>query len=171
MRRARPVAPSAAHTSGGTWLKVLVEQPIFNSGRPPWEIPGVILGTRERGPRFDQNSPGVKISRVTAHRIELSAEGGWDLLIETDSEGRISPATHVAFPTKIGGRPYQFDCRPADPAVGYLSTTTRPESGEIDGSFAIEVMRCINTKSGKTAQWPYEPLPVRGNFARLKKQE
>jgi hypothetical protein len=170
LRRERVVALSAAHPSEGPWFDILVDHPVFNSGRAPWEIPGVILGTRERGPWFSQASPGAKIGNVTAHRIELSAEGGWDLLIETDSAGRFTPATHVAFPTTIGGRPYQFNCRPADPAVGYLNTTTRPDSVEVDGSFVVEVMRCTNVKSGKIAQWPYEPLPVRGNFARLKKQ-
>ncbi len=90
-------------------------------------------------------------------------------MIETDNEGRLTPATHVAFPIAIGGRPNTFNCRPADPPVGYLDAKAAG-SGEIEGSFVVEVMRCINVKSGKTAQWPYSPLPVRGNFAGLKKQ-
>ena len=167
-RRESRVTQRAPLTSEGPWFEIAVEAPIFNS-RPPWEIPGVILGTRERGPKLNQNSPGVRIGNITTHRLELSAEGGWDFLIETDSEGRLTPATHIAFPIAIGGRPNKFDCRPADPPVGYLDTKGA-DSGEIEGSFAVEVMRCINVKSGKTAQWPYSPLPVRGNFAGLKKQ-
>lgn len=171
VRRERRVTQSTQggpQTSEGPWFEIAVDAPIFNS-RPPWEIPGVILGTRERGPKLNQNSPGVRIGNITTHRFELSAEGGWDFLIETDSEGRLTPATHIAFPIAIGGTWHKFDCRPADPPVGYLDTKGA-DSGEIEGSFVVEVMRCINVKSGKTAQWPYSPLPVRGNFARLKKQ-
>ena len=166
-RRERRVTQPAPQTSEGPWFEIAVEAPVFNS-RPPWEIPGVILGTRERGPKLNQNSPGVRIGNITSHRFELSAEGGWDFLIETDSEGRLTPATHIAFPIAIGGTPHKFNCRPADPPVGYLDTKGA-DSGEIEGSFAVEVMRCINVRSGKTAQWPYSPLPVRGNFKRAKK--
>src|SRR5688572_12361439 len=162
-RRESRVTQRARQTGDGPWFEISVEAPIFNS-RPPWEIPGVIFGTRDRGPKLNQNSPGVRIGNITSHRFELSAEGGWDFLIETDSEGRLTPATHIAFPIAIGGRPNKFDCRPADPPVGYLHTKGA-DSGEIEGSFAVEVMRCINVRSGKTAQWPYSPLPVRGNFA------
>ena len=170
-RRARRVTQStqgAPQTSEGPWFEIAVDAPIFNS-RPPWEIPGVILGTRERGPKLNQNSPGVRIGKITTQRFELSAEGGWDFLIETDSEGRLTPATHIAFPIAIGGTWHKFNCRPADPPVGYLDAKGA-DSGEIEGSFVVEVMRCINVKSGKTAQWPYSPLPIRGNFGRLKKQ-
>jgi hypothetical protein len=167
-RRVTQGTQGAPQTSEGPWFEIAVEAPLLNS-RPPWEIPGVILGTRERGPKLNQNSPGVRIGNITSQRLELSAEGGWDFLIETDSEGRLTPATHIAFPIAIGGRPNTFNCQPADPPVGYLDTKGA-DSGEIEGSFVVEVMRCINVKSGKTAQWPYSPLPVRGNFAGLKKQ-
>jgi hypothetical protein len=169
-RRERRVTQStqgAPQTSEGPWFEIAVEAPIFNS-RPPWEIPGVILGTRQRGPKLNQNSPGVRIGNITSHRLELSADGGWEFLIETDSEGRLTPATHIAFPIAIGGTPHKFNCRPADPPVGYLDAKGA-DSGEIEGSFVVEVMRCINVRSGKTAQWPYSPLPIRGNFAGLKK--
>ena len=166
-RRERRVTQRAPQTLEDPWFEIAVDAPIFNS-RPPWEIPGVILGTRERGPKLNQNSPGVRIRNITTHRLELSAEGGWDFLIETDSEGRLTPATHIAFPIAIGGRPNNFNCRPADPPVGYLNTKAA-ESGAIEGSFRVEVMRCINVKSGKTAQWPYSPLPIHGKFGGLKK--
>ena len=143
--------------------------PAFNSGRAPWEIPGVILGY-DHGPRFDQASPGAQVGKIAADHIELSADGGWDILIETDGEGRLTQATYVAFPVKLGGRPLTFNCRPAALTVGYLHTTARTGSDELEGSFQLEVAICKNAASGKTAAWPYKPLKVRGNFARLKKQ-
>jgi len=96
--------PSVSETSrliGGPAFEVQVEMPAFNSGRAPWEIPGVILG-HDRGPRFDQASPGVRVGKIAPDHIELSADGGWDLLIETDGQGRLAQGTHVAFPVKLG---------------------------------------------------------------------
>jgi hypothetical protein len=98
--------------------------PAFNSGRAPWEIPGAILGY-DRGPRFDQASPGAHVGKIAPDHIELSADDGWDLLIETDREGRLAQETHVGFPVKLGGRPLKFNCRPADPTVGFLHTLQR----------------------------------------------
>jgi hypothetical protein len=171
-QRDKAIGPSVSETSrfiGGPAFKVQVEMPAFNSGRAPWEIPGVILGY-DHGPRFDQASPGAQVRKIAADHIELSADGGWEILIETDGEGRLTQATYVAFPVKLGGRPLTFNCRPADLTVGYLHTTVRPGSDELEGSFQLEVAICRNAASGKTAAWPYQPLKVRGNFARLKKQ-
>ena len=170
LQRDKPVGPSVSETSrliGGAAFEVQVEMPAFNSGRAPWEIPGVILGY-DRGPRFDNTSPGAKFGKTAAGHIELSADGGWDVLIETDGEGRLANGTHVAFPVKLGGRPLKFNCRPADPTVGYLHTTARTDSEELEGVFQLEVAICKNAASGKTAAWPYQPLRVRGNFAGLK---
>jgi hypothetical protein len=170
LRRDRPVGPSVSEASriiGGPAFEVQVEMPAFNSGRAPWEIPGVLLGY-DRGPRFDQATPGAQVGKIAPDHIELSADDGWDLLIETDREGRLAQGTHVGFPVKLGGRPLKFNCRPADPAVGYLHTTARPGSDELEGSFQLEVTICKNAVSGKTAAWPYQPLKVRGNFAGLK---
>jgi hypothetical protein len=172
LRRDKPVGPRVSETSrliGGPAFEIQVEMPAFNSGRAPWEIPGVILGY-DRGPRFDQASPGARVGKMAPNHIELSADGGWDLLIETDSEGRLSEGTHVAFPVKLGSRPLKFNCRPADPTDGYLQTTTRTGSDDLEGSFQLEVAICKNAVSGKTAGWPYQPLKVRGTFAGLKKQ-
>jgi hypothetical protein len=97
LRRDNPVRPSMSETSrliGGPAFEVQVEMPAFNSGRAPWEIPGVIFGY-DHGPRFDQASPGAKVGKITRDHIELSADGGWDLLIETDGAGRLSQKTHV----------------------------------------------------------------------------
>src|SRR3954452_3331414 len=88
LRRDKPVGASVAETSrsiGGPAFEVQVGLPAFNSGRAPWELPGVILGY-DRGPRFDQASPAAKIGKIAADHLELSADGGWDILIETDGE-------------------------------------------------------------------------------------
>ncbi len=172
LRRDEPVGPSVSETSlliGSPAFEVQVEMPAFNSGRAPWEIPGVIFGY-DHGPRFDQASPGAQVGKIAPDHIELSAAGGWDLLIETDGEGRLAQETHVAFPVKLGGRTLNFNCQPADLTIGYLHTTTLTGSDEVEGSFQLEVAICKNVASGKTAAWPYQPLRVRGNFAGLKKQ-
>jgi hypothetical protein len=172
LRRDKPVDTSGSKASrliGGPAFEVQVEMPAFNSGRSPLEIPGVILGY-DRGPRFDQASPGAQVGKIAPNHIELSADDGWDLLIETDREGRFAQGTHVGFPVKLGGRALRFKCRPADPTVGYLHSTARIGSDELDGSFQLEIAICTNAVSGKTAAWPYKPLKVRGNFAGLKKQ-
>jgi hypothetical protein len=172
LRRTKPVGPTASEALRlieGPAFEVQVEMPAFNSGRAPWEIPGVILGY-DHGPRFDQASPGAQVGKITPDHIEFSADDGWDLLIETDREGRLAQGTHVGFPVKLGGRPLKFNCRPADPTVGYLHTTTRTGSDELEGSFELEIAICKNAVSRKTAAWPYQPLKVHGNFAGLKKQ-
>ena len=170
--REKPIRPSVSETSrliGGRAFEVQVEMPAFNSGRAPWEIPGAILGY-DPGPRFDQASPGAQVGKMAPDHIELRADGGWDLLIGTDAEGRLTHETHVAFPVKLGGRPLKFNCQPADPNSGYLHTTARPDSDELEGDFQLEIAICKNAASGKTAAWPYKPLKVRGNFAGLRKQ-
>jgi hypothetical protein len=171
-RREKPIGAIVSETSrsiGGRAFEVQVEMPAFNSGRAPWEIPGVILGY-DRGPRFDQASPGAQVGKIAPDHIELSADGGWDLVIETDADGRLAQGTHIAFPVKLGGRLLKFNCRPADQTVGYLHTIARTGSDELEGDFQLEVAICKNAVSGKTAAWPYQPLKVRGAFAGLKKQ-
>ena len=170
--REKPISPSVSETSrliGDRAFEVQVEMPAFNSGRAPWEIPGVILGY-DRGPRFDQASPGAQVGKIATDHIELRADGGWDLLIETDAKGLLAHETHVAFPVKLGGRLLKFNCRPADPTGGYLHITARSDSDELEGDFQLEIAICKNAVSGKTASWPYQPLKVRGSFAGLRKQ-
>lgn len=164
--RVRATHANAANATGGPAFEVIVEAPML-SGRPPWEVPGVILGLSERGPKFDETSSGAKVINVGKDRLELNADGGWNIFIAVDSEGRIAFDTHLQFPIKLGNRPLVFDCRPADYPSGHLSTTERANSGEIDGSFVVDVVTCTNAKSGKTAAWPYEPLTIRGSFSGL----
>jgi len=165
--RVRASQANAANATGGPAFEVRVERPIFNGARPPWEIPGVVLGLSERGPKFDQTSSGAKVVNVAKDRLELTADGGWNIFIVADGEGRIASGTHLQFPIKLGNRPLNFDCRPADHPSGHLITTTNANSEEINGSFVVEVVTCINTKSSKTAAWPYEPLTIRGSFSGL----
>ena len=103
LRREKSIGPSVSETSrliGGPAFKVQVEMPAFNSGRAPWEIPGVIFGY-DRGPRFDQASPGAQVGKIAPNHIELSADGGWNLLIETDGEGRGNGDSSRAVPTHL----------------------------------------------------------------------
>ncbi|MDQ5844277.1 MAG: hypothetical protein M3539_03190 [Acidobacteriota bacterium] len=113
--------------------------------------------------RFDHTSSGAQIGSVGQDRVELRADG-WDLLIETDAEGRITPATRLVFPLALGGRQLRLNCRPADRATGYLHTTTRAGSDEVGGTFLVELATCKNAESGKTTNWPASPLTVIGSF-------
>jgi hypothetical protein len=166
--RVRVSQANATKAAGGAVFEVLVERPIFNGARPPWEIPGVILGLSERGPKFDQTSNGARVINVAKDRLELSADGGWNIFIVADGEGRLASETHLQFPIKFGNRPLVFDCRPANHPSGHLTTNMSSNSGAIDGSFVVDVVTCINTKSGKTAGWPYQPLTIRGSFRGLR---
>jgi len=114
--------------------------------------------------RFDHTSPGARIVSVGPDRLELSADG-WEVFIETDGHGTITPATHLVFPITLGGRQVRLNCRPADPATGYLSTTPRAGSTELAGRFLVELAICKNADSGRLIEWPPRPLTVRGRFA------
>ena len=167
-RQTKPIDASGSQTSQsmpGPSFEVQVEKPLLN--RAPWEIPAAILGSRDRELSIDQTSPGAKIVSVAPERLELRADGGWDILIETDGEGRVAPATRVVFPIELGGRHVKLYCRAADRPVGYFHRSARADADQLDGSFFIEVPNCKNAESGKTVAWPSRPLKVRGSFAGL----
>ena len=170
-RRAEPKAATISQkleSIRGPAFDVRVEMPLL-SGRPPWEIPGVILGLSERGPRFDQASPGARIGDVTPHRLELSADG-WDLLIEADSDGRVAPSTRLVFPVVLGGRPLKFRCGPGEPPVGHFETSARANSDKLDGSFLVKLPNCKNPESGKTTAG--QPVfTIIGSFKELKSMD
>jgi len=128
---------------------------------PEWLVKRRDLTPREL--RFDHTSPGAQIGRIEHRRIELLADG-WNLLIETDAEGRITSGTHLVFPVGLGGRRVRLDCRPGDLATGFLRTATRAGSNELRGSFLVELATCKNVESGKTTDWPPAALTVRGSF-------
>jgi len=163
--RDEPVDESISDTSRGPAFNVRVVVP--RSGLPlggilpDWLVKKIDGTPREL--RFDSMSPGARIGSVEHDRVELSSDG-WELFIETDGEGRISPATHLVFPTGLGGRQVRLNCGSADRATGYLRTTTRAGSDELGGRFFIELTTCKNAESGKYINWPPAPLTVRGSF-------
>ncbi|MFT4541325.1 MAG: hypothetical protein ACI841_001049 [Planctomycetota bacterium] len=58
-------------------------------------------------------------------------------------------------------------CRPGDPIVGALKTTVLTESGELSGSFDIELARCEDANTGKALGWLPQPFLLHGSFDRL----
>ena len=159
------ITESVSDTSRGASFEVRVIMP--RSGLPFGGIlPDALVKKLDGTPRelrFDHTSPGAQIVRVEHHRVELRADG-WDLLIETDGEGRVAPGTRLVFPLSLGGRHVRLNCRPADRATGYLSATTRARSEELVGRFLVELTTCKNAESGKTTNWPPAALTVRGRF-------
>jgi hypothetical protein len=113
--------------------------------------------------RLDHRSSGAEIGSVGNNHVELRADG-WDFLIKTDGEGRVAPETRLVFPLALGGRHVRLNCRPADPADGYLRTTTRAGSNQFAGRFVVELATCKNAESGESVEWPASPLTVRGRF-------
>jgi hypothetical protein len=162
----QPVTESDLDTSQGPAFDVRVVVP--RMARPLAGIlPDWVVRKLDGTPselRFDHLSRGAQIGSVGQNRVELRADG-WDLLIETDSEGRVAPGTHLVFPLALGGRQVRLNCRPADRANGYLRTTQRARSDELGGSFLVELAACKNAESGKAINWPPAPLTVRGSFA------
>lgn len=160
-----PVGASVSETSRGPSFEVRVVVPRgglpLGGILPDWFVRKHDLTPREL--QFDHTSPRAQIVSVKQDRLELSADG-WDLFIETDSEGRIAPGTRLVFPLGLGGRRLRLDCRSADRATGYLSTSTRAGSDELSGRFLVEFAICRNAESGKTTNWPPAPLTVRGSF-------
>jgi hypothetical protein len=163
----RPDEPAAANgsdTSGVPSFVVHVEKPRiarFLFGILPTTFEEKLFGNGEL--RFDHASRGAKIGSVGHNRLELSADG-WNLLIETDGEGRLAPGTRLVFPIELAERQRTLRCRPAERATGYLRTTARPGSGEIDGDFLVELATCENVETGKVIEWPPAPLTLRGSF-------
>lgn len=140
-----------------------VEKPLL-SLRAPWELPRAVFGDRDPDLRLRDTSPGAKLGAVTPQHFELRADGGWDLLIESDGKGRVTEGTRLVFPIAYGGGSHTFSCRHADSNVGYFNTTARGD--RLDGNFLLRLTQCKNVVSGKnTSGLP--PFPVRGNFKGL----
>jgi hypothetical protein len=175
----RPDSPDAASGSGtsqGASFEVQVEKPRmdrFLGGILPIRLEEKLLGGELR---FNHASSGAKIGSVGHDRLELSADG-WNLLIETDGEGRIAPGTRLVFPIEIAEKQWTLRCRPADQPVGYLDATTRAGSDVLDGRFLVELAACVSAETGKILDteaggrrgdaWPSSPLTLRGSFAGL----
>ncbi|MCA1629931.1 MAG: hypothetical protein LC774_06275 [Acidobacteria bacterium] len=175
----RPDEPDAASLSGDSRVpsfEVRVEKPRmdrFLFGILPVRIEEKLLGGELR---FGHASRGARVGVAGRDRIELGADG-WDLLIEADGGGGIAPGTRLVFPIEIAEVRRTLRCRPAERATGYLRAATRAGSGELDGSFLVELANCVNAETGKILDteagarpgdaWPSEPLTLRGNFAGL----
>lgn len=168
-----PLASNPSDESGGASFQVVVEKPRmdrFLGGILPTRLEEKLLGGELR---FDHASRGARIGSVGRDRLELSADG-WDLLIETDGQGKVAPGTRLVFPIEIAEKMWSLRCRPADPSVGYLHAATGSTAGVIDGSFVVELTRCEDAKTGKILDteaggnpgqaWPSSPLTLRGSF-------
>jgi hypothetical protein len=164
-RSEQSVATSVANAPDGSFL-VRVERPAF-SGRPIWETPGAIFfGETDPRLRLSEISPGAKIGSVSPTHLEITADGGWDLLVESDSDGRILAGTRLMFTLYLSDRQLRLNCRPADVAVGNFNAVTRADSDKLDGSFLLKLSQCKNAVSGKnTAGLPV--FTVRGSFKGL----
>jgi hypothetical protein len=140
-----------------------VEKPIL-SLRAPWEVPKAVFGDRDPDLRLKQTSPGVKFGAVAPERFELTADGGWDLIIVSDGHGRVLEGTRLIFPISYGGGSHIFDCPHVDSNVGHFNVTARGD--KLDGTFLLRLTQCKNLVSKKnTSGLP--PFPVRGNFKGL----
>lgn len=159
-------AESVSKTSRGSAFEVRVVMP--RAGLPLGGIlPDWLVKKLDGTPgelRIDHTSSGAQVRSVSPDRLELKADG-WEFFIETDGEGRVAPGTHLDFPLALGGRHLRLNCRPAEPATGYLRTSTRTGSGDLGGRFVVELATCKNAESGKTTNWPPAPLTVRGSFS------
>jgi hypothetical protein len=165
------VAASVSNTSGAPSFAMRVVMP--RMGLPLGGIlPDALVKKFDGTPtelRLDHTSPGARISSLENNRVEISADGGWNLLIETDGAGRITQGTRLVFPLGLGGNRLRLDCRAADPGIGSLETIARPDSDKLSGRFVVELANCKNAESGKTSDWPPAPLTVRGSFAGVRR--
>ncbi len=167
LRPDEPVTSNFSGTSQGPLFEFRVVKPRL--ARPLLGIlPTKLEEKLEPGGelRFDHSNPGIKIGNVGPNRLELSADG-WGLFIETDREGKVAPGTHLVYTMMLAEKQRRLRCRSADGSPGYLRTTTRTGSGELDGRFLIELATCENVETGKVIEWPPAPLTVRGSFAGL----
>ena len=160
----RPVATIVPGSSSGPAFVVQVIRPRL--GLPLGGILPPQLFGLEAHLGFESTSPGASIGSGGPGRLELGADD-WDLVLVVDAEGRVTPETQVVFELVFEERPRRVRCRPGDPAIGTLSTTVLAESGELSGSFDIELARCEDANTGKPLGWPPEPLLLHGSFDRL----
>ncbi|MFT5051978.1 MAG: hypothetical protein ACI8QZ_003409 [Chlamydiales bacterium] len=160
----RPVATIAPGSSSGPVFVVQVIRPRL--GLPLGGIlPPQLFGI-EAHLGFDSQSAGAHIRNVGPGRLELGADG-WDLALVLDRDGRVSQESRVIFELKFQEELRSVRCRPGDPAVGTFSTTVLEGSGELAGSFEIELARCEDARTRAPLGWPPEPLVLHGSFDRL----
>ena len=167
---------NVSDTSRAPAFEVYIEKPRmdrFLFGILPTRLEGYLMGGELR---FTHASRGARIGSVGHDRLELGAEG-WNLSIEADREGRITPGTHLVFPIEIAEKQWTLRCRPADQAVGSLHATKRAGADVLDGRFLVELAKCEDAETGEILDteaggnpgdaWPSDPLTLRGSFAGL----
>jgi hypothetical protein len=160
----RPVATIVPGSSSGPVFVVQIIRPRL--GLPLGGILPPQLFGLEAHLGFESTSPGASIGSVGPGRLELGADD-WDLVLVVDAEGRVTPETQVVFELLFQERLTRVRCRPGAPAIGTLSTTVLAESGELSGSFDVELARCEDAQTGELLRWPPEPLLLHGSFDRL----
>ncbi len=84
-----------------------------------------------------------------------------------DGDGRVTSETQVVFDLVFEDRLRRVRCRTGNPAVGTLNIVTLGESGELSGSFDIELAHCEDAETGTPLGWPPKPLILHGSFDRL----
>jgi len=138
--------------------------------RPRTALPlGGILPARLFGVlplQFDDASPGAGVGSVGLDHLSLLADG-WDLLIQTDGEGRVAAGTRLVFSLHLAERDQNLRCWPGEPAEGYLHTTPEAGGALLGGELLVKLVTCENLETGKTINWPPAPLTVTGSFGRL----
>lgn len=160
----RPVATIVPGSSSGPAFVVQVIRPRL--GLPLGGIVPPQLFGLEAHLGFDSQSAGATIGSVGPRRLELGADN-WDMVLVLDGDGRVTSETQVVFELEFEEQLRRVRCRPGDPAVGTLSTSTLAESGELSGSFDIELARCEDAETGTPLGWPPKPLVLHGSFDRL----
>jgi hypothetical protein len=160
----RPVATIAPGSSSGASFVVQIIRPRL--GLPLGGILPPQLFGQEAHLGFESTSAGASIDIVRPGRLELGADD-WDLVLVLNADGRVTSETQVVFEFVFEERLRRVRCRPGDPAIGTLSTTTLAESGELSGSFDIELALCEDADTGKALGWPPKPLVLHGSFDRL----
>lgn len=161
----RPVATIVPGSSSGPAFVVQIIRPRL--GLPLGGIVTPQLFGLEAHLGFDSQSAGAYIGSFGPGRLELGADG-WDLVLVLNGDGRVTPETQAAFELKFEEQLRRVRCRPGDPAVGTLSTSALTESGELSGSFDIELARCEDAETGTPLGWPPKPLVLHGSFDRLR---
>ena len=162
----RPVAAIVPGSSSGPAFVVQIIRP--RTGLPLGGIlPPRFFGIDEQL-GFEATSAGASIGHVGPRRIELGADD-WELVLVLDADGRVSPETQVVFVFVFEERLRKVRCRPGDPATGTVEITALAESGELSGSFDIELTHCEDADTKKPLGWPPKPLVLHGSFDRLQR--
>ena len=142
----RPVETIAPGSSAGPAFVVQIIRP--RMGLPLGGIlPPDIFGLDEQLV-FESTGAGASIDRVGPRRIELSGDD-WSLVYALDADGRVTSETEVVFEFVFEDQPRTVRCRPGDPAIGTVSTTNLAGSGELSGSFDIELAHCEDAETEK----------------------